>query len=136
MVGSRGSTVSLTCSPRWTGIVTPSWSSPATRVVRARSHRRDVRVHADDTGVVTIGRGLVDRQELSVEVFPGAEGHGHGRRLITQGLGLVEAGDLVWAQVAPGNSASLRAFLSCGFVPIGAETLLRPATTDSKCDES
>ena len=97
------------------------------RVVRSRAHRRGVHVHADATGVVTIGRGLVDRQELSVEVFPDAVGHGHGRRLITEALALVEAGDLVWAQVAPGNAASLRAFLSCGFVPIGAETLIRPA---------
>ncbi len=101
------------------------------RVVRSRAHRRGVRVHADATGVVTIGRGLVDRQELSVEVVPGAGGHGHGRRLINEALGLVEAGDLVWAQVAPGNAASLRAFLSCGFIPIAAETLIRPATTDS-----
>jgi hypothetical protein len=106
------------------------------RVVRSRAHRRDVHVHADATGVVTIGRGLVDRRELSVEVFSDAAVHGRGRRLITEGLALVEAGDLVWAQVAPGNAASLRAFLSCGFVPIGAETLVRPATTDSSCDES
>jgi hypothetical protein len=101
------------------------------RVVRSRAHRRDVRVHADATGVVTLGRGLVDRRELSVEVFVDAGGQGHGRRLITEGLALAEAGDLVWAQVAPGNAASLRAFLSCGFVPVGAETLIRPATTDS-----
>lgn len=43
----------------------------------------------------------------------------------------VDAGELVWVQVAPGNAASLRAFLSCGFVPIGAETLIRPTTIDS-----
>ncbi|HYN34814.1 MAG TPA: hypothetical protein VES40_19475 [Ilumatobacteraceae bacterium] len=97
------------------------------RVIRSRAHRRDVRVHADDTGVVTIGRGLVDRRELSVEVFePGRGGPGHGRRLITEGLALIQPGDVVFAQVAPGNAASLRAFLSCGFVPIGAEVLLRP----------
>jgi GNAT superfamily N-acetyltransferase len=106
------------------------------RVVRSRAHRRDVHVHADASGVVTIGRGLVDRQELSVELLPGAAGQGHGRRLITQGLALVEAGGLVWAQVAPGNAASLRAFLGCGFVSIGAETLIVPATTDSEHDES
>jgi hypothetical protein len=106
------------------------------RVVRSRAHRRDVQVHADRTGVVTIGRGLVDRLELSVEVFTHARGRGSGRRLIAEGLGLVDLGELVWAQVAPGNAASLRAFLSCGFVPIGAETLLRPATNDSNDDES
>ena len=96
------------------------------RVVRSRAHRRDVSVHGDDTGLVTIGRGLVDRLEVSVEVFPSAAG-GAGRRLIGAGLGLIPAGAVVFAQVAPGNAASLRAFLSCGFTPIGAETLLLPA---------
>jgi hypothetical protein len=33
----------------------------------------------------------------------------------------------VWAQVSPGNAQSLRAFLACGFVPIGSEVLIRPA---------
>lgn len=96
------------------------------RVVRSREHRRGVRVHGDDTGLVTIGRGLVDRLEVSVEAFPGAP-TGSGRRLIRAALALVPAGDVVFAQVAPGNAASLRAFLSCGFAPIGAETLLLPA---------
>jgi len=98
------------------------------RVVRARHHRRDVRVHGDDAGFVILGRGLVDRTELSVELLPGVPpGAGDGRRLIGQGLALVPAGDLVWAQVAPGNAASLRAFLACGFVPVGAEVLIEPA---------
>ncbi|NUR85978.1 MAG: GNAT family N-acetyltransferase, partial [Nonomuraea sp.] len=30
----------------------------------------------------------------------------------------------LWAQVAPGNAASVRAFLAAGYVPIGAEALL------------
>lgn len=95
------------------------------RVVRSRHHRRDVDVYGDETGVVTIGRGLVDRLEVSVEVFPAGMA-GAGRRLIVEALGLVPAGEIVFAQVAPGNAASLRAFLSCGFAPIGAETLLVP----------
>ena len=96
------------------------------RVVRSRRHRRDVDVYGDETGVVTIGRGLVDRLEVSVEVFDGEVAHA-GRRLIAEALGRVPAGEIVFAQVAPGNAASLRAFLSCGFAPIGAETLLLPA---------
>ncbi len=96
------------------------------RVVRSRRHRRDVDVYGDETGLVTIGRGLVDRMEVSVEVFTDAPA-GAGRRLIAEALGLIPAGEIVFAQVAPGNAASLRAFLSCGFVPIGAETLLLPA---------
>lgn len=98
------------------------------RVVRARRHRRDVRVHGDDTGFVTVGTGLVERTELSVELVTGVTpASGAGRRLIGEGLALVPSGDLVWAQVAPGNAASLRAFLACGFVPVGAEVLVDPA---------
>jgi len=33
------------------------------------------------------------------------------------------SGEPLFAQVAPGNAASLRAFLAAGFVPIGAEVL-------------
>jgi hypothetical protein len=96
------------------------------RVQRSREHRRDVIVHGDDTGLVTIGRGLVDRLEVSVETFA-AGSTGAGRRLIHEALSLVPSGQVVFAQVAPGNARSLRAFLSCGFVPVGAETLLGPA---------
>jgi hypothetical protein len=96
------------------------------RVRRSLAHRREVRVYGDADGLVTIGRGLVDRLEVSVEVI-GTPGVGTGRRLIREAIAHVPAGEVVFAQVAPGNAASLRAFLSCGFVPIGAETLLRPA---------
>lgn len=94
------------------------------RVVRSRSHRRDVHVHADDTGLITIGRGLVDRLEVSVETF-GTRTPGAGRRLIGEALALIPAGEVLFAQVAPGNAASLRAFLSSGFVPIGSEILVQ-----------
>ena len=50
-----------------------------------------------------------------------------GRALIAAGLRHVPTRELVWAQVSPGNAASLRAFLAAGFVPIGAETLIVPA---------
>jgi RimJ/RimL family protein N-acetyltransferase len=30
----------------------------------------------------------------------------------------------IWAQVAPGNAASVRAFLAAGYQPVGAEALL------------
>lgn len=97
------------------------------RVVRSRVHRRNVRVHGDATGVITLGNGLVDRLELSIELF-GPQPRGTGRALLREALGLVPMGDLVFAQVAPGNAASLRAFLSCGFTPIGSETLVSMAT--------
>ena len=97
------------------------------RVRRARHHRRDVAVYANDHGLVTIGTGLVGRREVSVELFDaGGCAIGRGRSLIGEALGLVPAGELLWAQVAPGNAASLRAFLRRGFVPIGAEVLIEP----------
>jgi hypothetical protein len=96
------------------------------RVQRARHYRSDRRVFGDERGLVTLGHGLVGRLEISVELTSATRGGGAGRELIMAGLALVPEGNLVWAQVAPGNAASLRAFLAGGFVPIGAETLIEP----------
>jgi hypothetical protein len=97
------------------------------RVRRAAGHRTDVAVYGDDVGLVVLGRGLAGRQELSVELLDvGAAGQGHGRRLIRAGLAALLPGEQCWAQVAPGNAASLRAFLACGFVPICSEVLITP----------
>ena len=97
------------------------------RVERARRHRRGVAVFGDDHGLVTLGYGLVGRLEVSVELLESAApSSGAGRRLISAGLDLAPDDALVWAQVAPGNAASLRAFLRCGFVPVGAEVLIHP----------
>jgi hypothetical protein len=97
------------------------------RVRRARAHRRDVDVYGDPDGVVIVGRGLVGRTELSVELFdPSAEQRGAGRRLIDAGVAAVPAGEWCWAQVAAGNARSLRAFLACGFRPVAAEVLITP----------
>jgi hypothetical protein len=97
------------------------------RVRRALEHRHDVEVYGDDVGLVVVGRGLADRCELAVELLdPAAAGRsGHGRRLIRAGLATLPPGTVCWAQVSPGNAASLRAFLACGFVPIGSEILIR-----------
>lgn len=97
------------------------------RVRRSRHHRREVRVLGDQRGLVTIGRGLVDRTEISVELTGAGHGAGAGRALIADGLAEIGGDELVFAQVAPGNAASLRAFLACGFVPIASEVLIEPA---------
>ena len=95
------------------------------RVRRALEHRHDVRVLGDDRGLVTIGRGLVGRTELSVELLDGVDhARGAGRALIDAALRAVPAGEPVWAQVAAGNAASLRAFLACGFTPVCSEALI------------
>ncbi len=98
------------------------------RVVRALRYRDDVRVWrtADGAGHVLVGRGLADRWETAFEVEPAARGRGLGRRLAAAATALVPAGEHLWAQVAPGNAASLRAVLAAGYTPVCAEVLLPP----------
>lgn len=98
------------------------------RVRRARHHRDEVEVRGDERGLVTIGTGLVGRTELSVEVVNSGHSAGAGRALILGGLASVPEHTFVFAQVAPGNAASVRAFLACDFTPIGSEILLGPTS--------
>ncbi len=97
------------------------------RLRHARAVRSDVAVHGDDRGVVTIGTGVAGLVEIGVEVVAGRRGRGVGRGLVADALGLAPAGTPVLAAVAPGNAASVRAFLAAGFVPIGSVQLVRPS---------
>ncbi|MGB8859528.1 MAG: hypothetical protein WCC60_09740 [Ilumatobacteraceae bacterium] len=102
----------------------PTIGTDHPRAARAYHHRRNVAVHGDERGLVTIGHGLADRWEISVELFDEVEhGRGAGRALIAAGLAAAPAGEWVWAQVAAGNAASVRAFLAAGFRPICSEVL-------------
>ena len=94
------------------------------RVRRALRYRDDVSVWTVEGGVVLLGRGLGGRWETAVEVDPAYRGRGLGRALATAARHLAPEGRMVWAQVAPGNAASVRAFLAAGFRPVGAEALL------------
>jgi hypothetical protein len=96
------------------------------RVERAYRYRDDVRAWqtGDGAGCLVLGRGLVGRWEVAFEVEPHARGRGLGRSLAAAALGLLPAGTPVFAQVAPGNSISLRATLAAGYVPVAAEVLL------------
>jgi RimJ/RimL family protein N-acetyltransferase len=95
------------------------------RVQRAWRYRDEVHVYGDPCGgLVLTGRGLAGRMECAVEVPQDARGKGHGRRLARAALALVAPGAHVWAQVTPGNAASLRAFLAAGYHPVGSEALL------------
>jgi hypothetical protein len=96
------------------------------RVRRARRYRDDVRVWALDGGVLVIGRGLGGRWEAAVEVDQEHRNAGLGRRLAAAARALVPEPRPVWAQVAPGNAASVRAFLAAGYRPVGSEALLVP----------
>jgi hypothetical protein len=99
------------------------------RVDRASRYREidSVWTTDDDAGVVIIGRGLCDRWEIGYEIAPHARGRGIGRGLVAAARGLVPEGEPLWAQVAPGNAASLRSTLAAGFAPVGAEVLFAPA---------
>jgi GNAT superfamily N-acetyltransferase len=93
---------------------------------RAEHYRDDVRSWAVPGGLLVLGRGLAGRWEVSVEVDPVHRGRGLGRRLVAAAPALVGSGDPLWAQVAPANVASLRAFLAAGYRVVGAEVLLGP----------
>jgi hypothetical protein len=97
------------------------------RVRRARHQRAGVRYLAPSGGgaIVTIGAGLADRDELSIEIADeSARSRGFGTRLILGALDHLAAGEVVFASVAPGNTRSIRCFLAAGFIPVGAESIL------------
>ena len=98
------------------------------RVERALLHRSDVRIWAtpDGAGLVTLGRGVAGRWEVSLEVDPACRGRGLGTALARAARSLVPDGGPLWAQVAPANVASLRAFLAAGYRAVGAEVLFGP----------
>jgi hypothetical protein len=96
------------------------------RVARARRYRDSVSVWASQGagGLICLGKGVAGRWEVAVEVAPGHRGRGLGRLLATSARHLTPGP--LWAQIAPGNAASVRAFLAAGYLPTGAEALLTP----------
>lgn len=110
--------------PAAAGLPLTAVESDHPRVRRARRYRQDVRVWATDGAVVTLGRGLAGRWEIGIEVDPPYRGRGLGRALAAAARSLVPDGRPVWAQIAPGNAASVRAFLAAGYLPVGMEALL------------
>lgn len=78
------------------------------RVQHAHALRQQVRVHGDERGVVTLARGLVGRDELSVELAPEMQGRGAGRALIRDALTLVPAGQTVFAAVTGKRAVAAR----------------------------
>ncbi|MEU7420516.1 GNAT family N-acetyltransferase [Streptomyces antibioticus] len=95
------------------------------RVRYARRRRDHVRVWAADGGVLVMGRGIGGRLEVSAEVDEAVRRRGRGRLLVTAARHLAD--EPVWAQIAPGNARSVRAFQAAGYVPVGAEILLTRA---------
>ena len=105
------------------------------RVVRALRYRDEVRVWQANGAVLLIGRGLAGRFEVAIEVDEQCRGQGLGARLAVAARRLVPPGEPVWAQIAPGNAASVRAFLRAGFRPVGAEALLSAPGADGTMAE-
>jgi hypothetical protein len=95
------------------------------RVDRARLYRTDVEVHTDaeERGIVILGRGLAGRLEVGVEVGEAHRGRGLGAALARAARTLVGDDEPLFAQVTPGNVASVRAFLAAGYRPICSEVL-------------
>ncbi|MFF7755090.1 GNAT family N-acetyltransferase [Streptomyces sp. NPDC007971] len=93
------------------------------RIAYARRRREDVRAWTAEGGVLVMGRGLAGRLEVSVEIDEGVRQRGLGRALVTAARRL--ATEPLWAQVAPGNARSVRAFQAAGYRPVGAEVLLQ-----------
>jgi hypothetical protein len=76
-------------------------------------------------------RGRLPDPDGTVEVLPppgGRTAQGLGRALALAARHLVPAGEPVFAQVSPGNAASLRAILAAGYRPLGSEVLFVPAS--------
>ena len=100
------------------------------RVRRAGRYRPELAVYADrqhgePDGVLIIGRGVAGRMEMAYEVAPAARGHGLGRRLASAAPTLARD-EPVFAQVSPGNVASVRACLAAGYRPLASEVLFTP----------
>lgn len=97
------------------------------RVRRAFEWRDDIELFGDtvSSSVLILGRGLAGRREMALEVPASQRRASTGRRLVQSALDIVPRGEPLFAQVAPGNAASLRAFYNSGFRPVGAEVLFR-----------
>jgi GNAT superfamily N-acetyltransferase len=95
------------------------------RLVEALRHRSDVEAWSDPqrAGLLLLGRGLAGRRELAYEVEPARRNRGLGRWLVAAARHLTPPGEPLFAQVAAGNAASLRALQAAGFRPLGAEVL-------------
>jgi hypothetical protein len=121
------------CSPASAGGSSWSRSARCSRGMRPTcatgwsGSRRAGRAAGGGGGRAAAGSG----RAVTVEVGPAHRSRGPaagwppaGRRLAAAAPALVPPGEPLWARVAPGNVASVRAFLAAGYRPVGAEVLL------------
>jgi hypothetical protein len=108
--------------------LTPDCDHEHPRVARALNYRDQVQAWQAEGGVVLLGKGVAGRWETAIEVDEDRRARSLGRTLARAARHLIPENERLWAQVAPANAASVRAFLAAGFVPVGAEILLaRPS---------
>lgn len=95
------------------------------RLARSRRFRTDLRCYRDveHRALIVLGRGLAERWEMALEVKPEFRGSGLGTMLARAATRVAPSGELLFAQVTPGNVASVRAFLAAGYRPICSEVL-------------
>jgi GNAT superfamily N-acetyltransferase len=130
-VGSRPGSLDVVLAAEGLGGPPPLELAPAValdrheRVARSLRYRDDLEVWTvqGGAGVLVLGRGLAGRRELAFEVDPARRNAGLGRLLVATARHLTPPGEFLFAQVAPGNAASLRVVEAAGFRPIGAEVL-------------
>ena len=70
--------------------------------------------------IAVISTGIGGLTEISFELEPGHRGSGAGGGLVRDALGTIRDSDIAVAAVAPGNTASVRALLTAGFMPAGS----------------
>lgn len=111
--------------------LTPEPDTSHPRIARALSYRDDVCAWRtrDGSGIILHGRGVAGRRETAIEVDEDRRSRGLGRALALAARHLADSGEPLWAQVAPANAASVRAFLAAGFTPVGAEILFARRTS-------
>jgi hypothetical protein len=96
------------------------------RLRRALTYRSDVEAYVEpdsDGGLMILGRGLAGRLEVSIEVHPARRGRGFGAKLARLARTVGPTDQPIFAQVAAGNAASIRAFIAAGYRPICSEVL-------------
>ena len=95
------------------------------RLSRSRRYRSDLHCYSDreDRALLVLGKGLADRWEMGIEVEPEFRGTGLGRLLVRAAVRIAPAGEPLFAQISPGNVASVRAFLAAGYKPICSEVV-------------
>jgi GNAT superfamily N-acetyltransferase len=104
-------------------VVDPERHPRAAEALRSRAAVEVWTTGPEGAGVLVLGRGLAGRRELAFEVAPERRNRGLGRLLVAAARHLTPPGEQLFAQVAPGNAASLRAVEAAGLRPLGAEVL-------------